>query len=89
MQLNKWPLRRDGHLFNSIGLQVAGRAVIVGAKIEYAPFHQYGTKTRAGKTHIPARRFLPIRGKGAASIPKKWRTAIAEAALTAIRKIIK
>jgi len=65
------PLRDTGILMGSITYAVdpspGAASLEVGTNIEYGKFHQLGTKTAAGGTHIPQRAFLPIN-----TLPPDW-----------------
>ena len=52
-------LRKTGRLANSFTSSVTANGFRVGTNVEYAPFHQHGTKGHQAHT-----RFQPIGGKG-------------------------
>ncbi len=58
---SKKPLLDSQRLRGSITHEFDQRSVRVGTNVEYAQYHQFGTRT------IPRRAFLPDRG-----LPKQW-----------------
>lgn len=55
------PLLDTGRLRNSITHEFDNNSARIGTNVEYAKYHQLGTKT------IPARKFLPDKG-----LPREW-----------------
>lgn len=80
---NPQPLQDTRVLFNSIRYRVAGRAVIIGTGVRYGKYHQFGTTTKSGRTHIPARKFLPD-----AVLPTKWQLAARRNVQEIVRTIL-
>lgn len=54
------PLSDTGRLKGSIRFVLGNNRVTIGTGTEYSIFHQFGTKTAAGKRHIHARPFLGV-----------------------------
>lgn len=61
------PLRDTGILRNSIDYSAGKTEVEIGTNVDYAPYHQFGTKSKLGNPHIPARPFLPTH-----ELPAGW-----------------
>lgn len=52
-------LQDTGRLKGSWRRGVTGDAAFLRAGVYYAAFHQYGTRTRSGREHVPPRKMLP------------------------------
>lgn len=68
-------LRDTGRMVNSITGKSAGHDVIVGTNVEYAAYHQFGTRT------IPARPFLPLEG-----LPMAWQNSAARVIVEVLKQ---
>lgn len=59
-------LRDTGRLANSLLGKANGGQVVIGTNVEYAPYHQYGTR------HMVDRRIIPM-----TAFPEKWASIVA------------
>lgn len=59
-------LRDTGRLWQSFTWRVEGDTLHFGTNVEYAPYHQFGTK------HIPRRPFLPLDESGRLDLPQHY-----------------
>lgn len=76
-------LRDTGRLLNSITYRIVGKdRVEVGTNVEYGVYHQFFTirkSKKGGYKTMPARPFLPIRGRRDApfaDLPPEWERSI-------------
>lgn len=68
-------LRDTGRLANSITGRASSNQVVVGTNVEYAAYHQYGTRYMADRRILPMMQF-----------PKAWAEEIASVIMIVLRR---
>lgn len=73
-------LQKTGIMRNSFKVRYSGSAVSVFASVDYAKYHQFGTKNKDGSLRMVRRMMVP----GAGGLPRAWRMSLDEAVNEAI-----